>query len=746
VLTIAAALVACPALPASAATGPDCTWHQQNDSLAHCVSVTVSMTQAPVTGQTVPISFTVAAEIAEQGIQVEADLPGNVKWASVPQGLTVQTVQTGNRYDRGSLNRAAGTITLDKGAQLTFTGTVTPTGTGSTEIRVRATYATALGPDTVSDNVYVTIDDKKSSFGIPVPAVVAIAATGTSAQGVATKAKQVPQGPSPDSTTCVTGGFVYEDSAGAWHPVRSMFAEAWQGTTRLATATTGSTGRFTLCLASWAGGSVSIHFVTTSFHWQVRQAGTTQNFTFGSADFFVPATGGNVELGTFASCDHAFDRLLWAYDTAYQAKNWRLGGCWDALDSTCQQLIIFWSPSSTDGTHFVGREVHLTATDPADPARVLRQIAHAVMYDVYEGAYPATPSCSPHSIYRRSSAGCAWVEGFADWYAAQILNNPGANGFWLNYPTWGALGIDTGDAVELRVGAALWHVADTARMGYDQYGEGADNLWYTFLHHRSTTFAEFWNQRIADGFDNEDTGALGSLYQSTIDYRFRDYLVDYTSQSRPNEEPWPHLYRIDTATPYWSVVAAAPSATEDLILTLFANRDISPGSFLVGSDLPDRTIEFIAIDSFHRRPFASYYPRVDKVSGEGPDRVIFAQGSNFLLPGTSQDITVDTALVRDVCLTGGVSATITLGPGDPYADGELFLMQVGRDAHHPESLRGTGQCGRERAGRLGEHHLYAPDRRLLWPGGHQQGNRTLHLEHVVTPCGTDSLSCWRHSR
>jgi hypothetical protein len=71
---------------------------------------------------------------------------------------------------------------------------------------------------------------------------------------------------------------------------------------------------------------------------------------------------------------------------------------------------------------------------------------------------------------------------------------------------------------------------------------------------------------------------------------------------------------------------------------------------------------------------------VDKVSGEGPDRVIFAQGSNFLLPGTSQDITVDTALVRDVCLTGGVSATITLGPGDPYADGELFLMQS--DATH----------------------------------------------------------------
>ena len=43
------------------------------------------------------------------------------------------------------------------------------------------------------------------------------------------------------------------------------------------------------------------------------------------------------------------------------------------------------------------------------------EIGHAIMDDVYEDAYPATPSCSGHKVDTASSAGCAWTEGFADW-------------------------------------------------------------------------------------------------------------------------------------------------------------------------------------------------------------------------------------------------------------------------------------------------------------------------------------------
>ncbi len=43
------------------------------------------------------------------------------------------------------------------------------------------------------------------------------------------------------------------------------------------------------------------------------------------------------------------------------------------------------------------------------------EIGHAIMDDIYEDAYPATPNCSGHKVDTASSAGCAWTEGFADW-------------------------------------------------------------------------------------------------------------------------------------------------------------------------------------------------------------------------------------------------------------------------------------------------------------------------------------------
>jgi hypothetical protein len=46
---------------------------------------------------------------------------------------------------------------------------------------------------------------------------------------------------------------------------------------------------------------------------------------------------------------------------------------------------------------------------------VAHEIGHAIMDDIYEDAYPATPNCSGHKVDTASSAGCAWTEGFADW-------------------------------------------------------------------------------------------------------------------------------------------------------------------------------------------------------------------------------------------------------------------------------------------------------------------------------------------
>lgn len=87
---------------------------------------------------------------------------------------------------------------------------------------------------------------------------------------------------------------------------------------------------------------------------------------------------------------------------------------------------------------------------------------------------------------------------------------------------------------------------------WDVYGEApTGNLWSTFLGHRSANFAQFWQQRAADGFNTADSGARSSVYQNTIDYDFRNPLENYTPLARPMpQQGIPHNYHYDTTTPF----------------------------------------------------------------------------------------------------------------------------------------------------------------------------------------------------
>ena len=78
------------------------------------------------------------------------------------------------------------------------------------------------------------------------------------------------------------------------------------------------------------------------------------------------------------------------------------------------------APDSTVGDHyqrsgFSYDEVFLLGRTPDSRSIVAHEIGHAIMDDIYEDAYPATPNCSGHKVDTASSAGCAWTEGFADW-------------------------------------------------------------------------------------------------------------------------------------------------------------------------------------------------------------------------------------------------------------------------------------------------------------------------------------------
>jgi hypothetical protein len=398
-----------------------------------------------------------------------------------------------------------------------------------------------------------------------------------------------------------------------------------------------------------------------------------------------------LNLGSLTAADGNLHRGLHAYDEANDA--WLFipkptNACFDQADASCRRLVVNWAPASTDGTFYslANNDVHLLANDPNAPTTVVHEIGHAIMDDVYNDAFPAHPSCSPHTISATTSAGCAWIEGFADWFAVTVYNTasfgfPGGATTNLESPSWGN-GWGTGDATEGRVAGALLDLTDTNNEQYwDRYGEGFSKIWSTFTRHVSNTLAAFWTDRSNDGFDVTYAGGMAALFQNTIDYGFRDPLGNYTSLRRPLPVT-PHNYIYQTNTQYWSVVAVRPSPGFDCDLKLFDDRPQT--AFLAGSAESGSTVDFVAVDT-NRRPMGDYYPMVSPGIGGGTYQIELAQGAQILFPAAATGFSMglqDIVEVRDTLLQAGVPVTISLTP-TAGQEAELFLL--GSDPANPYS-------------------------------------------------------------
>lgn len=268
-----------------------------------------------------------------------------------------------------------------------------------------------------------------------------------------------------------------------------------------------------------------MRFIMKNSIWRLRATGTNNDYAFDSATRLI-ADGATVDFGNLQPGSSTFMRGLHAFDAANDAWNWKPGTCWATTHTTCRQLNINWSSTSTDGTYYqpATNDVHLAAADPDSAITVVHEVGHGVMDETYNDSMPSTPNCNPHFITGASSAGCAWVEGWAEWFPASVYNDP-----FFRWPDGGSLNLETpnastpgwddGDTVEGRVAGALIDVSDFANDGFDTYGEGAPGpIWTTFSNHRSTTLANFWSHRTSDGFNVSDPGALASLFQNSIDY------------------------------------------------------------------------------------------------------------------------------------------------------------------------------------------------------------------------------------
>jgi len=702
-----------PADPAhQPATGRHCSLrssagHSTHDEWLSCLGVQANLDRLPAVGETATLSVTVTADAALDPTDISIELPTQFTWVQAPKGLTPRQV-TGRRPERaGKLAVADGRRQLRAGERATYTGVVKAVGTGAAQISARAT---AGGGDEVQagqDDVFVTVaaagqrsvaGGTKAGPGATAPGSTAPErATRPEWQrgqsvGTAGLAKPSSSGASIAAAcdTRVTGNFGYYDQNSTWHNSMNLQVQVWDdevfSDTLLASGLTDWAGNYNLCFdggpEDWPDSGtadVYVKVITENNVWKVQNGGALTFQTGTTSD--VPQ-GSTLNLGSLTAGDGTMQRGLHAFDEANDAWLWipkPTNVCFDQDDAGCRQLVINWGPSSTDGTYYStgSNDVHLAADDPNAAMTVVHEIGHAVMDDVYNDSFPSAPSCNPHTITGTTSTGCAWTEGWAEWFPATVYNDP-----YFRWPSGSSLNLEAqgrgdgradGDTTEGRVAGALIDITDYAYDGYwDSYGEGSANLWSTFMRHVDNTFGQFWSSRASDGYNVADAGALASVYQNTIDYGYREPLGVYAPLNRPTPSPAQN-YGYWTTTNYWSAVAVRPAAGADYDVALYDDR--GQGAYLAGSTYGGSYIDFVAVDS-NLRAMGDYYPRASAWAGTGNYAIELAHGSVVLNTGSST-LTMysgNVVAVRDTYLTAGVPVTLTVTPTNSGQDPELFLM------------------------------------------------------------------------
>ena len=595
---------------------------------------------------------------------------------------------------------------------------------GSGQIRVNVLTREGPGTSAAQDDVFLTVGrtDENSELDIDLPTVGRAARVADSdapppgapaldpaladsefsgpapvdSEGGA-PASPAPSAPGPGQA-CAAGGWQYVDPADVTRPQKNYGVEVWDDDSGdddlLTSGLTGLDGNYELCFNAGdddEGGQVDPYVVSVSENslWRVQNQtlfGSPYRVSSSAVNDLATETTHN--FGTLQPQDSALIRGMHAFDSANDAWLWtpKTGpeDCWDKFDTTCRQVKITWTPTSTSGAFYQpsSMTIHLKADDPNSHHLTVHEIGHAVMADVYEDDYPPTSNCSPHYVDKTSGPGCAWTEGFAEWYPAMVYNDPfyrwpDGGSLNLETPTWGSSDWDEGDSVEGRIAGALIDMSDADNEGsWDRMSEGAPgNIWNTFASHVSDNMTQFMNHRVADGYDTSQATFKAVLFGNTIDYSFRDPLTG-TPASRPTPLV-PHNFKFETSSTNWSAVALKRTAGDSFWVKLFDDSSLSSQlANAVGGD----TLDFVAVDS-NRRALGDYYPQVRRCLtciDSNTYSLQVAQGSSTLSEGT-QSIPMgssDIVAVRDVLLTAGVPVHFQVNTTNIEQDPLVFLMNA----------------------------------------------------------------------
>ncbi|MFJ2773887.1 hypothetical protein [Streptomyces sp. NPDC087300] len=705
-LAIGAPLTVLGPASAAPAKAPDRTCTVP-DGWSSCVRVTTHLDRAPSVGRQARVDVTVETRVDLAGARVQADLPAAVDWASAPAGWQLKDLGQLLPEDGGAVHRAQRAIDLKAGATARFSFRVKGVKAAATSVRARVDGPSAEPTDrdehmelltvgATPAESYVGFDQRRNSTALrELPADVKLTPAEPERPFETVRGNtKLPKPHSDDAAStepsaralsCVTGTVGYSEPGGA-HPSPNIQVEAWDydsfgADDLLDSALTDGSGGFRMCFDNddaSGGQDVYVKVRTESGLWRIVEDHWygREVYEFRSGRHDDIGDGRTVNLGRIAPGDQTMNRVFHAFDLANQAKTWTPGECWDARDTgDCRRMEIIY-PDADDGDNsryeWGDKTVRLENGTPDDRTDTVHEYGHAVMADAYEDDKPETPGCSPHAMNKRSSKGCAWVEGFANFYPMAIFNVDDYRGWRVEDTS----SYDSGDDTEGRVTGSLWDLYDPAGERYwDDWQEPAQGaIWDTLLDRRSTTFEEFWTQRGQEGHD-VGSGPGGALYQNGIDYGFRNQLADGRSKTLPTPDPQ-HNYRYDTTFRFWSVVALRPPSGVDYDLDLYDDQALTQR--LDVSLATGDTVDFIAVDSNARGP-GDYYPVVKRPlggTGTGEYRIQLADSGKLLIGSDTKAMNGadDVASVWDTCPAAGKEVTITATPSDPGQDAELFLM------------------------------------------------------------------------
>lgn len=641
-----------------------------------CLSVEASLNRAPAVGETATLTVAVQAEARRDATVVEVDLAEHLQLVEQPSRFADSAIPVAGRTTR----RSSGRVDLGAGTTTRFVFRVRAAAEGAGTITARAYGAHDAGSDTIGVTSGATAAASVLAFDMPTSAeAVALPAADDIAAPAASAARwddpvlgRAPLGPgevlSPvagpePGRSCITTRLAFYTTEGTWKGamnlvIQAMDKDVGSAADLLATGYADPNGSIELCFANNdEEGSLTqevyLLYVTANNRWRVQDTPTSGSrylLSYGATAPFSIADNTTYAAGTVYPPSSSWHRPFRAYDAVNAFWLWRYppdgGACWDRFDAACRIIRVNWTSTSTDGTYysFTDKQVHLAAADPDAGHTVVHEAAHAVMFDMYEDA--AVPGAGgAHAIKSCYTEGLAWTEGWAEWVPASVYNDPyyrWPDGFFLNLetPTWGSDGWCDGDRSEGRVAGAMIDVSDAATdEPWDTWGEGDPGPWWeTTVNHYSPTFRDFWSDRAAQGYSVADGGPRGSLYQSTIDYDFRDPLAAYVERTRPRPltaaSTHDHRYSYNTTAGYWSAVAVRPEVS-NVDLRLYDDR--AQTTLLATSGSPVNVIDFIAVDSNSgNRALGDYYPKVSLFAGATADHydVELAHGTATFANGT----------------------------------------------------------------------------------------------------------------